>query len=166
MIDDNQARTLAARWLQWAQSMPAASSPIADPDGQYAEINQPDDVWFLAGTYGGEAGRSCTLPAERPLFFPLFNIWGRVEAADVVCPEASGAAELDGAKLPTWTVHNEEPVKIPVVAGRRFPRVKVRMWGLWSYHPGLPAGGHLLEFRGSVRPGGFGVAVRYDLTAL
>jgi hypothetical protein len=165
VIDDNQARALAARWLQWAHSMPSESSPISDPDGQHAAVNQPDDVWFLAGTSGGSADRRAAVPVDRPLFFPLFNMWGRVEAADVVCPEATGEAQLNGEKLPTWTVHNTDQVKIPVVAGKRFPRVKVRMWGLWSYHPGLAAGGHLLEFQGAVRPGGFWVAVRYNLIA-
>jgi hypothetical protein len=162
MIDDDQARILAARWLQWVYSMPRESSPMSDPTGQHAAVNQPDDVWFLAGTPGGSADRRCAVPAGRPLFFPTFNMWGKTK--DLVCPEATGLAVLDGERLPSWTVHNKVSIKIPLITGTKFPRLKVRMWGLWSYHPGLTAGEHVLEFRGCLRPGGFWVELRYDLT--
>ncbi len=163
MINDEQARSLTARWLQWAHSMPEASSPIADPTGQHGALNQPDDVWFLAGTSGGRAHRRCAVPAGRPLFFPLFNMWGQSD--DLVCPQATGAAVLDGEQLPVLTVHNKEWIRIPAVAGKRFRKVSVGMWGFWSYHPGLPAGGHQLEFSGSFAPGKFWVEVKYELTA-
>ena len=36
-------------------------------------------MFFLAGTTGGDAMRTCTVPADTPLFFPVIN---------VVCSEA------------------------------------------------------------------------------
>jgi hypothetical protein len=162
MIDDEQARILAARWLRWVNSIPSERSPLGDQTGQYAGENQPDDVWFLAGNRGGGAKRQCAVPAGRPLFFPLFNMWGR--SKDLISPQAGGQAALDGERLPTWTVHNTESIKIPLIAGKSFPQWKVRMWGLWSYHPGLPVGDHVLEFHGFQQPNRFWVELFYDLT--
>ncbi|WP_406378561.1 hypothetical protein [Streptomyces sp. NBC_01618] len=64
---------LAARWWQWALSAPDACSPVLDETGELAGWQQPDDVWFLAGTYGGRVVRRCSIPAGRPVFFPVFN---------------------------------------------------------------------------------------------
>jgi hypothetical protein len=64
-------------WWQWAFSIPAANNPVADPTGQYAAVGQPDGpVWFLAGTFGGSAERTVTIPGGKYLFFPIVNqIW-------------------------------------------------------------------------------------------
>jgi hypothetical protein len=43
----------SARWVQWALSIPAATNPILDPDGENCELGQSGSVWFLAGTGGG-----------------------------------------------------------------------------------------------------------------
>jgi hypothetical protein len=163
VIDDEQARALAGRWLEWVQSIPSETSPVTDATGEHAGLNQPDDVWFLAGCMGGAVQRRCVVPAGRPLFFPLFNQWGR--SKDLVSPQATGSVVLDGEWLTGQVVHNDEPIKIPLIAGRNFPRIKVRMWGLWRYQPGLDAGEHALEFHGSQQPGGFWVKARYGLTS-
>lgn len=63
----------SARWWQWALSIPAESNPILDMDGANCAKGQYDNVWFLAGTFGGPAVRSCTIPAGKPIFFPLLN---------------------------------------------------------------------------------------------
>jgi hypothetical protein len=63
----------SARWWQWALSIPAETNPILDMDGANCANGQYDDVWFLAGTFGGPAVRSCTIPAGKPIFFPLLN---------------------------------------------------------------------------------------------
>jgi hypothetical protein len=63
-------------WWQWALSIPSDVNPINDPTGADAAIGQTGQVWFLAGTSGGIANRTITVPAGQALFFPIVNqIW-------------------------------------------------------------------------------------------
>jgi hypothetical protein len=64
---------LSARWWQWLLSIPAAVNPNLDATGANCAQGQYDDVWFLAGAFGGTVTRSCTIPANKPVFFPLIN---------------------------------------------------------------------------------------------
>ena len=61
---------------------PARGQPGHDPDGSQCAINQSGPVWFLAGTFGGNATRHCTIPAGTAIFFPL-----DVYTDDYPCPE-------------------------------------------------------------------------------
>jgi len=63
----------SARWWQWLLSIPAAVNPNLDATGDNCTQGQKDDVWFLAGTFGGTATRACTIPAGKPIFLPLIN---------------------------------------------------------------------------------------------
>lgn len=71
----------AAAWWKWAVSIPASTSPLRDPTGEFAALGQSASgpVWFLAGTQGGSAERTITIPAGRALFFPIINtVWVNV----------------------------------------------------------------------------------------
>ncbi len=61
------------RWWQWALSSSPATNPVVDPTGEFAALGQSGPVWFLAGTYGGTAERTVTVPAGKALFFPILN---------------------------------------------------------------------------------------------
>lgn len=63
----------SAQWAQWMLSIPKATNPTLDPSGAFCEVGQSGPVWFLAGTSGGDATRSCTIPAGKALFFPIAN---------------------------------------------------------------------------------------------
>jgi len=63
----------SARWWQWALGQPADVNPVLDTDGEFCKQGQAGPVWFLAGTFGGDADRSCTVPTGKKLFFPLNN---------------------------------------------------------------------------------------------
>jgi hypothetical protein len=63
----------AAKWWQWAYSIPRDQSPLYDQTGERCGIKQTGPVWFLAGTFGGSAVRQCTIPAGISLFFPILN---------------------------------------------------------------------------------------------
>jgi hypothetical protein len=54
-------------------SIPAAVNPNLDATGDNCSQGQVDDVWFLAGNFGGEVERDCTIPAGKPVFFPVVN---------------------------------------------------------------------------------------------
>jgi len=79
---------LTAAWWQWLYSIPASNSPALDPDGTYADTDQPySDLLFLAGTYQfaypvnpsgavdvvGIVTRSIKVNEGTALFFPLVD---------------------------------------------------------------------------------------------
>jgi hypothetical protein len=66
----------AAGWWQWELAATHDALPSTDPDGHLGAVGQPSDFFFLAGTSGGAAVRSVTVPAGRPLFFPILDtVW-------------------------------------------------------------------------------------------
>ncbi|RSS60693.1 hypothetical protein [Streptomyces sp. WAC06614] len=151
------AGELAARWWKWALSAPAGRSPVVDRTGEHAHWRQPSDVWFLAGTYGGRVERRCTVPTDRPLFFPVLNTqrvaWGwRPEPLRLRVSLAR--AELNGI-----------PLMLHQATSRRFlaaglPRVA---WGLWGTLDPLVPGEYVLSIQGSA--GDFCVDTTYHLRA-
>lgn len=64
----------AAEWVRWSEAGPTGENAITDTTGEFCAANQPKkDVWFLAGTFGGLVERTCTIPKDRALFYPLFE---------------------------------------------------------------------------------------------
>ena len=62
-----------ARWWRWALSIPNDVNPVGDMTGQYCGQKQEGPVWFLAGTFGGKAERSCTIPEGKAILFSPIN---------------------------------------------------------------------------------------------
>jgi hypothetical protein len=62
-----------ARWWQWANSIPKPDNPAVDNTGKNCAIDQNGPVWFLAGTFGGSAERTCTIPSGKAILIPIFN---------------------------------------------------------------------------------------------
>jgi len=56
-------------------SEPEETNPVSDAGGGACAVNQADDVWFLAGTFGTKAERSCPVPAGVPVAFPVVNLF-------------------------------------------------------------------------------------------
>jgi len=64
----------AAEWWQWALGIPAANNPLLDQTGEFCAERQLGDVWYLAGSFGPDpVERTCAVPAETSLFFPIIN---------------------------------------------------------------------------------------------
>jgi hypothetical protein len=155
---------LQQQWWQWAMSEPEATNPVADPDGTFCDRNQPDDVWFLAGTFGGHADRRCTVPAGVPVVVPLVNTLN-----SEVCPDYStaavGEAKLDGKRIEPETVHGE-PMRVSGVPGNPVTGTDERFTalgcGLWVRLPAPEPGPHTLSITG--RSGGFETSATYELT--
>jgi len=71
----------AAKWQQWAFSLPVDQNPLFDTAD--CSAGQVGRVWFLGGTFSsielgpnvflGEATRACTVPVGTALFFPILN---------------------------------------------------------------------------------------------
>jgi hypothetical protein len=64
---------LQADWWQWVSAIPANKNPLLDATGENAAVGQQGPIWFLAGTFGGVAERTCQVPAGKALFFPIVN---------------------------------------------------------------------------------------------
>jgi hypothetical protein len=164
--DPRSPEGLAARWVQWVASAGPVKNPIDDDTGEYAAHNQPDDVFFLAGSYGKTITRSCAVPAGRDLFLPVFNQWyypaeGPPEAVDL----ATASLVVDGTTLEPDVIATPVPF---TVAGARLNGVtnsrkpqQVTVWGLWKLIPALTPGQH--DVRAVGGGPGFVVDVRYRL---
>lgn len=64
-----------AKWWQWAVSIPSDKSPFDDPTGERCAVSQQDpNMWFLAGTSGGNAVRTCQIPAGKAVMFTVINV--------------------------------------------------------------------------------------------
>jgi len=164
---------LAARWVQWVAASGPVKNPIDDATGEHAAENQPDDVWFLAGTYGKRHERRCFVPAGRDLFLPAVNMWfypadGPPPALDLAFlrEHASGSLSIDGVAQETQEIVTPVPF---TVAGARLNGVTnskkptpTTVWGLWKHVPALPAGEHTLWAVGTLG-NGFTVDVTYRL---
>jgi len=75
----------SAKWWQWILAIPPDRNPLLDKTGQYCNEGQTDqNVFFLGGTFGGKVERTCTIPSDKAIFFPIVNI----EADLVHTPEA------------------------------------------------------------------------------
>lgn len=66
----------AREWLRWMVGQPYSTGPVTDPTGAACAEDQSGKVWYLAGTDGGPAERTCEIPEGKALFFPLVNAWG------------------------------------------------------------------------------------------
>ncbi|MBE1487821.1 hypothetical protein [Plantactinospora soyae] len=146
---------LVARWVRWVADSARRESPVADETGEFASVKQPDDVWFLAGTFGGPVARRCKLPADRPLFFPAFNIWQpRARSGQMpIMEQASGYARLDDEDLPLAVIGTPEPFLVRGALGNPvtgMPSAQpVSCWGLWGRLDPLPPGKYRLIFGGT-----------------
>jgi hypothetical protein len=111
---------------------PKGENALEDKTGEFCAVNQPEGkVWFLAGTINvPDVKRTCTIPPNRALFYPLINIlWtdcpgtsdedftdaevrdmlATTSAGDLVCQLTS---TLDGAAISSLqiaTVRTQSP---------------------------------------------------------
>jgi hypothetical protein len=63
----------SAKWWQWILSIPTENNPLNDDSGRNCAVEQTGPVWFLVGTTGGLAERTCPVPAGRAIMIPVLN---------------------------------------------------------------------------------------------
>ncbi|MEU0356835.1 signal protein [Streptomyces cyaneofuscatus] len=156
---------LQGKWWTWAASEPEETNPVADEDGSVCDRNQPEDVWFLAGTFGGEVERACTVPEGRPIVFPLVNLFGSAQDCLAFLRDAEGTALLDGTPVEP-VVYAGESITVQGLEGNAVTgeagRFTTTGCGLWVRLPAPGPGQHILKFSG--RSTGLSVGAEYRLT--
>jgi hypothetical protein len=80
-----------AKWWQWVLSIPRSENPLIDDTGINSAKNQSGPIWFLAGTLRGPAERSCTVPADKAILFPVINVEASVAEGDGTTEEELAA---------------------------------------------------------------------------
>jgi hypothetical protein len=74
LADSQTLEELTAEWWQWALSIPTSVNPQLDTTGENCMVGQRGSKWFLAGVFGGgTTTRTCSVPANVVLFFPIIN---------------------------------------------------------------------------------------------
>lgn len=156
---------LQGRWWTWAASEPEATNPVADTDGRACGRNQPHDVWFLAGTFGGQVKRACEVPGGRPIAAPVVNTFGDPENCAAFMSSAQGTVLLDG-KVVEPEIYKGDSITVQGAQGNPLTGEEGRFaatgCGLWVQLPPLASGKHSLKIRG--RSGDFSTGVDYALT--
>jgi len=159
---------LAARWVRWACSAPKKINPLIDETGQHAGQGQPDDVWFLAGCFGGSVNRSCKIPHGRPIFLPAFNMWTfGADGPPEPVEDAFGYIKVNGKELSTDLIATPKPFNVvgakgnPVTGNSR--KYSAVVYGLWKRLEPLSPGSHEICFGGGDGHG-FEVDATYRVT--
>jgi hypothetical protein len=160
----SSAETIQGRWWTWAASEGESTNPVMDTTGEFCDRNQPEDVWFLAGTFGDTLQRTCSVPAGRPVVFPLMNQVGSEASCKEFMAIAEGRAALDGKPV-TPEQMEDDNVAVTGVAGNPLTgeegTATSYACGIWARLQPLQPGRHTLTIRGS--SGDFRIGVDYTL---
>jgi hypothetical protein len=181
-------KELSAKWWQWAASMEFSEDGPFGQSGTDCGQNQPNgNTWFLAGSVGDPAERTCEIPAGKRLFFPVVNVecsslepapfFGGTVAERRACVQqddfafAPLFAELDGEPIVpdldafTFVSPNfpmvavgGNPFGIPPGSGFSVSR------GVWLLLAPLSPGEHTLHFAGTFPAFGFTPEATFHLT--
>lgn len=74
-------------WWQWAFSYPADKSPLLDETGEFTYLGDQGSVFFLAGTFGGEATRTATAYDSQHILFPTLNAFYFKDPGEIITEE-------------------------------------------------------------------------------
>jgi hypothetical protein len=183
---------LTEQWWTWVSAVPSPGLGSYDVDDPQCEGEFVEGVFFLAGTLaGGDATRTCTVPAKTALFFPVVNSFITEEEAaypeqptkfvDAALTNGEPYATLDGEDLSFSRINRTfqplilatpnvfgEPGGVYGKPGCADPtRCLTASDGLWVYLPkGLKKGEHTLTFGANfTRPEGgeFSMNITYKL---
>ncbi len=174
-----------AEWWKWITAIPFAENPMFDETGDFCDIGQPGEVWFLASTFGfGEWVRECEVPAGKALFFPIVPavFWVPEDGLTEAAVRAGANAAMDGvttlectvdgvpledlfdyrAESPAFTLPDTLLVDFGFDPGDRFPAVAD---GFWILLAPLSRGEHEIHFHMEITEGPF-EGSEHDVTYL
>jgi hypothetical protein len=172
-----------ARWWQWVLSISKTENPLVDQNGKNGANNQSGPVWFLAGTLKGPAERSCAIPADRAILFPIINVEASIAEGDGSTEEELAArvkfemdqitdmrAMLNGTDLDELKQYRiQSPlfnVTLPAdnILGLPAQTTKMMSEGYWLFLKPLQPRNYDLYSFGSCLAGRIKIGVSYHLT--
>lgn len=172
-----------ARWWQWVLALARTRNPLVDENDKNCANNQGGPVWFLAGTLKGQAERSCTIPADKAILFPVINFEASVAEGDGTTEEElAGCAKFEMDQISNMramisdTNVNElkqyriqSPlfnVTLPADNVLGLPAQTTRMIseGFWLFLKPLAPGKYNLHSFGSCLAGKIKIGISYHLT--
>jgi hypothetical protein len=172
-----------ARWWQWVLSIAKTENPLVDGDGRNCANNQSGPVWFLAGTLQGQAERSCIVPADKAILFPVINFEASVAEGDGTTDEELAArakfemdqitnmqvmfSGTDVNELKHYRIKSPPfDVTLPAdnVLGLPAQTTKMTSEGYWLFLKALEPGKYGLHSFGSCLGGRIKIGISYHLT--
>lgn len=168
-LDGKSMGERSAEWWQWAMASTDDANPVSDTSGEHCSTGQEGKVWFLAGGFGSsKISRSCRIPNDKYLFFPIINMayWPEKARNGYSCEHAQRSAavnndsalelflEIDGQAIENprhYRVRTSacfdvyERVPSERKAYRAYPAASD---GYWIMLPPLARGRHTLKFGG------------------
>lgn len=173
-------------WWRWALQYPAETNPIATDGNVDCLAGQQGKVWFLAGTFGAKANRTCTVKKGRSLFFPIFNgfFWVPEDCPNELECRKGVAKQIDTLTNWTCTIDNvpcifknqlvrdqSDAIPLNIKPGTILEdfgyapglRKIAIADGYWMMLKPLSSGQHVLHFTAAAE-GGFKLDVTYHLT--
>lgn len=157
-----------AAWWKWFISIPVNSNPLTDSTGANCGVGQNGPVWYLVGSGGGMASRSCTIPSDKAILIPAINVeCSYAEHPDLktesdlrACAKSDQdkvkdlSATIDGVQLPAEQIYRiESPlfdIKFPEnnVFSAPAGSSKAVSNGYWLFIKPLPPGEHDIHVSG------------------
>lgn len=155
-------------WWRWCYYDPYGESPADDCTGKLSSKGQvSNNVWYLAGTFGGKVERRCKIPKGMSIFFPIINDLISFHTDQHLKTEselhAYAKADLDhtillAAKvddcelqnLNSYRVHSSLfQIMLPLESGGSAPvTTQAVSDGYWIFLKPLAPGEHKIEFMG------------------
>lgn len=156
-----------AKWWTWAMSIPSSINPLADTTGINCAQGQTGPVWFLAGTTGGHAERTCTIPTGKAILFPVVN----TECSYAEFPKLTSESALRQCAVSEQNNVQNAQAKVDgvLLQASQMPRVQSPLFsfvfpknnifgapagpsqsvsdGIWVFLPNLAPGAHTIEFK-------------------
>jgi hypothetical protein len=160
-------------WWTWVLQSPDTANPTEDPTGAFATNNNGAAMFFIAGTDGGFAERSFTVPHAKPLLVPVLNQFDTLDPksiinkvlADFQTGVTDMFARIDNIPVSNLQSHlvrtdffsmgtvRDHTVASALGAPIGADLSPTKSAGYWLVVDGLAPGSHTLDFGGSLSNG-------------
>jgi hypothetical protein len=176
----------AAKWFKWLLEIPNENNPANDNTGKNCAVNQRDpNVWFLAGTPGGPpAVRTCTIPPEKAILFPIisnecsFSEYPKLKTESELRIEVKSQEDqvtnlrvtIDGIEMQNLDKYRIQSPLFNVtfpqdnIFGAPAGPTQAVSDGYWVFLKPLPPGKHEIHFSGFCNVGTINTEAIYSIT--
>ena len=172
------------KWWLWLHSIPKPVNPANDTTGEQCAKNQIEpNMWFLAGTFGKLVKRTCLVPSNRAILFPIINsvhllseslsFKSDSDLEAKVRNEADNVIEMnltiDGLQLSDLKKYRIYTRAFDIITpedniwGVKPGKTRAAADGYWIFLKPLPKGMHTLQFNGSCLAGTINIGTNYYL---